>query len=220
MEASAHQHEPRWHAAVFTLAAIALYVTLPNRVAFGPLWLMPLLVSAMLVPLLLISPVRREETRFQRWLSIALIATLNVFNLATLVELVATLLGTKRHLGGSELLIAGVQIWLTNIIVFGLWFWEIDGDGPAQRAHVSGLTPRSDFVFPQMSLPEDLRNPEWRTKVVDYMYLAFTNATAFSPTDTYPLTRRAKALMTVEGFTSLVTIAIIAGRSVNILNGG
>lgn len=220
MIASADRHEPRWHAALFTIAAIVLYVTLPNRVTFGPLWLMPLLCASMLVPLLIVSPVRIEETRFQRWLSIALIATLNVFNVATLVQLLTAIFGAKRSFVSTELLVAAVQIWLTNVIVYGLWFWEVDGGGPARRAHApAGLTRRSDFVFPQMSLlPEVQRVLDFRPRVVDYMYVAFTNATAFSPADTFPLTRRAKGLMMLEAITSLTTLAIIAARAVGLLS--
>src|SRR5437868_5208710 len=116
-----HWHEPRWHAALFVVAAIVLYVTLPNRVTFGPLWLMPLLCSLMLLPLLILAPVRREETRFQRYLSIALIATLNVFNVATLVQLLLAIFSTKRSFISIDLVVAAVQIWLTNVIVYGLW---------------------------------------------------------------------------------------------------
>lgn len=218
MIASADRHEPRWHAALFTIAAIVLYATLPNRVTFGPLWLMPLLCASMLVPLLMVSPVRIEETRFQRWLSIALIATMNVFNVMTLIQLLTAVFATKRAFVSTELLVAAVQIWLTNVIVYGLWFWEVDGGGPARRAHAAAaLTRRSDFVFPQMGLPEVQRIVDFRPKVVDYMYVAFTNATAFSPADTFPLTRRAKALMMLQAITSLTTLAIIAARAVGLL---
>jgi len=217
---TSHWHEPRWHAALFVVAAIVLYVTLPNRVTFWPLWLMPLLCSLTLLPLLISSPKRREETRLQRYLSMALIATLNVFNIATLVELLLALFSTKRAFVSIDLLVAAVQIWLTNIIVYGLWFWETDGGGPARRAHAAiglGGARRYDFLFPQMTLPAEVQaQMKWRTQVFDYIFVAFTNATAFSPTDTFPLTLRAKMLMMLESFTSLVTIAIIAARGVGI----
>lgn len=222
MEAHPQSPEPRWHASLAVIAAIVLYVTLPTKITFGPLWLMPLIVALLLVPLLALSP-RRQETPHQRWLSIALIATLNIFNLATLVELLLEVLSThhaRQPVTGVALLIAAVQIWLTNVIVFGLWFWEIDSGGPRARAKcVPGrFNRRADFLFPQFTLSDEAQmHLNWQPKVLDYVFLAFTNASAFSPADTFPLTRRAKVLMMMESFTSLVTLAIIASRAVGIL---
>jgi hypothetical protein len=113
-----------------------------------------------------------------------------------------------------------VQIWLTNVIVYALWFWEIDARGPEVRVHLAmdQEIRRADFLFPQMTVQPELRERiRWKPLFLDYVFLSFTNATAFSPTDTFPLTRFAKVLMMAEALTSLVTIAIIAGRAVNIL---
>jgi hypothetical protein len=217
-----HPGEPRWHAALAVLVALALYSTLPPRVIVGPYWLLPLVVLVILIPLMILSPRRHEEAAWQRWMSIVNVALLNAFNIATIVLLFMWQFSVhhRKSISGEDLLLAAVQIWLTNIIVYALWFWEIDGHGPDARAHMDFTRDirRSDFLFPQMALQPDIREQlNWKPAFWDYVFLAFTNATAFSPTDTFPLTRFAKVLMTAEALTSLVTIAIIAGRAINIL---
>lgn len=216
------KEEPRWHAGLAVVAALVLYVTLPPTVIVGPVWMLPLVLLVILVPLMIISPHRHEETSWQRWLSIAHIAVLNAFNVATIVLLFFWQISShhQKRLSGEDLLLAAVQIWLTNIIVYALWFWEIDGHGPDVRSHTTfDQEPRrADFLFPQMALHPDIRSRiAWRPRFLDYVFLSFTNATAFSPTDTFPLTGFAKVLMMAEALTSLVTIAIIAGRAINIL---
>ena len=114
----------------------------------------------------------------------------------------------------TELIFAAMQIWMTNVIVFGLWYWELDRGGPSARCRTSHREP--DFLFPQMSTPA-AAPPDWAPMFVDYLYVAFTNATAFSPTDTLPLTTWAKVLMAVQALASLLTVALVAGRAVNIL---
>jgi len=128
--------EPRWHASLAVVAALALYVSLPPRLTFGPLWLFPALVLGFLIPLSVLAPLRRVETRAQRLASLALIAVVNIFNLASVFLLVASLLMPRAHAvqTGKELLLAGVEIWMTNVIVFGLWYWEVDAGGPQGRA--------------------------------------------------------------------------------------
>lgn len=215
-------YEPRWHAALGVVAALALYVTLPPRVVVGPVWVLPAILLVILIPLMVISPRRHGEVRWQRLASIAHIAVLNLFNVMTVVLLFDWQISShhSKHLSGEQLLIAAAQIWFTNIIVYALWFWEVDGRGPAVRAHVA--TDRQayhcDFLFPQMSLQPDIREHlNFRPMFLDYVFFSFTNATAFSPTDTFPMTRVGKMLMMAEALTSLVTLAIIAGRAVNIL---
>lgn len=215
-------HEPRWHAALAVLAALLLYITLPQKVIVGPLWLMPTLVLVILVPLMIIKPMRHLEARWQRVASVVNIATLNAFNIGTIVQLFIWQLSVhhRKAITGEQLLLAAVQIWLTNVIVYALWFWELDGGGPDTRVHREFQEhPRGfDFLFPQMALqPQICAKLMWVPRFVDYVFLSFTNATAFSPTDTFPLSRMAKVLMMAEAFTSLVTIAVIAGRAINIL---
>ncbi len=221
---TAFKEEPRWHAALAVVAILLLYVTLPPRIIVGPLWLLPLLVLGILVPLLILSPHRHREAEWQRVASIAHIAILGVFNVATIVLFLIQEISThhRKVFTGEELLLAAVQIWLTNILVYALWFWEIDGGGPSARCALNFVqNPQlGDFMFSQSLLSPELRaKSNWRPRFLDYLFLAFTNATAFSPTDTFPLTPLGKVLMMAEALTSLVTIAIVAGRAVNLLGG-
>lgn len=216
------REEPRWHAAIAVVAIVVLYVTLPPRIIVGPLWLLPLLVLATLGPLLVLSPHRAREQKWQRAASIAHIAILGAFNVGTIALFLVQLVSAPHHkaFSGQELLLAAVQIWLTNILVYALWFWEVDGGGPKARCRQTFVEhPEfADFMFSQSLLDSEQRAAlHWRPRFLDYLFLAFTNATAFSPTDTFPLTALGKSLMMAEALTSLVTIAIVAGRAVNLL---
>ena len=206
--------EMRWPASVAVIAALLLYVTLPQRLTLGPVWLIPVIELALLVPLSIAAP--RRVPNEPTWLQIAsmsLIGVVNVSNIASLVLLVEALVhGNKAT--GAQLLLGAVQIWLTNVIVFGLWYWELDRGGPDARASTEHREP--DFLFPQMVTP-GCTHPEWSPKFFDYLYVSFTNATAFSPTDTMPLTTWAKMLMMVQSLASLLTVALVAARAVNIL---
>lgn len=225
-EKPAATDEPRWHASLAVLLIVVMYITLPPRMTFGPLWLFPVLILAVLVPLSILSPNRGNESDLARYASVTLIAVSTLFNIISLVLLIATLLGARHHhaiTGGEQLLTAGVQIWVTNLLVFGLWYWELDAGGPESRANAPQAIEfsRADFEFPQMipgqdSLPCAQKN--WKPLLFDYLYLAFNTATALSPCDTFPMTRMAKALMMAESAVSFVTIAIIISRSINILS--
>jgi uncharacterized membrane protein len=219
--------EPRWHASVAVLLALALYVTLPNKLTLGPAWVFPVLVMVLLVPLSLFAPRRHQETPLQRGASIALIIIINLFNVASVALLIYSTMfephGKTYHAAsGQELLIHGTQIWITNIIVYALWYWEIDGGGPEPRAHATSAMEfaHADFLFPQMSGGNE-RVPciekNWKPFFLDYAYVAFTNALAFSPADSMPLTRFSKTLMTAEAITSFVTIAVVLARAVGII---
>jgi uncharacterized membrane protein len=209
------QPESRIPASAAVLAAVVLYVTLPDRYTLGPGWLFPVLELAMLVALATAVPVRHSrETKLHRAASIALIGVVNVANVASLVLLITSLLrGGPAQ--GEPLIFAAMQIWLTNVIVFGLWYWELDRGGPGARCAESHREP--DFLFPQMTTPA-AAPARWNPQFVDYLYLAFTNATAFSPTDTMPLTSWSKLLMTIQALTSFLTVAVVAARAVNILS--
>ncbi|MGH7736424.1 MAG: hypothetical protein ACREMP_00935 [Candidatus Tyrphobacter sp.] len=211
----------RWQATGATLVAVALCALLPPRYTIGPVWVAPAIVLVILIPLLVMH-VASAARPAQRAASISLIAVVNFFNAASVVLLVYYILTSSRHETGVQLLMAGSQIWLTNILVFALWFWELDGGGPLARADAAseGDNAEADFLFPQM-MADPARSPwvpaGWKPKFADYLYLGFTNATAFSPTDVMPLSPMAKMLMLVESLISLVTLALILARSVNIL---
>lgn len=120
-----------------------------------------------------------------------------------------------RHVAAHELIRAAIHMWCTNVIVFALWFWQLDSGGPMVRHAEASTTP--DFLFPQTATPE-FASPGWRPKFLDYLYVSFTNATAFSPTDAMPLTQWAKMLMLVESASSLLLLVMVAARAVNILH--
>jgi uncharacterized membrane protein len=222
------RHEPRWHASLAVLAAMALYITLPPRLTIGPVWAAALLVLVVLIPLSVVAPHRERETQRTRFWSILLIAIVNFFNLASVLLLVAAFFHPEKAAmhSAATLLRTGAQIWFTNILVFALWFWEIDGDGPEARAHANSATDveNCDFLFPQMQMTiasggnSACIDPLWRPQFFDYLYLAFTNATAFSPADVMPLSRQAKALMAAEALVSLITIAIVLARAISLLS--
>lgn len=226
-EAAIPRQEPRWHASLAVLAAVALYITLPPRLTIGPTWIAPALVLVVLIPLSVLAPHRRIDTRRSRFASIVLIAIVNFFNLASVLLLIASFFHPVHrtvHQPGLLLRI-GAQIWLTNILVFALWYWELDADGPDARSRATGATDvrNADFLFPQMQmtiagggLPECI-DPRWMPRFFDYFYLAFVTATAFSPADVVPLSRWAKALMTAEALVSLVTIAIVLSRAISLI---
>ncbi len=208
--------EPRLPALLAVVAAIALQLILPDSVirGLGNRALIPALEGALIVVLLIANPGRisPEQTRL-RVIGISLIALTTVVNVVSLLELIHALLYGATT-GGRPLVYASVPIWLTNVIVFGLWYWELDRGGPAARQSPGHRQP--DFLFPQMSTPGS--SPGWAPTFLDYFYTSFTNATAFSPTDTMPLTPWAKLLMTLQSLASLVTVAIVVSRAVNILN--
>ncbi len=221
-------HEPRWHASLAVLIAVLLYVTLPPRLTIGPVWVAPALVLVLLIPLSILAPRRHLETRRTRFASIVLIAIVNFFNLGSVLLLIASFFRPETaatHQPGF-LLRTGAQIWFTNILVFALWFWELDSDGPEARAHANAATEfeNTDFLFPQMQMTiasggalSNCIDPAWKPQFFDYLYLAFTNATAFSPTDVMPLSRQAKALMGAEAIIALITIAIVLARAISLI---
>jgi uncharacterized membrane protein len=217
------KREPRWRPAIAIVIALVLYERLPPKLTFGPVWVLPVIVGALLLSLLLFEGKMPRNVRSTA--IVALIATLNFFNIASVILLVNDLVNPHtRHHGAtaSELLQSGALIWSTNVIVFALWFWEIDEGGVEIRDHIPTCTDApADFLFPQLTLLQmhSASVPaNWRPMFLDYLYLSFTNALAFSPTDVMPLTRIAKILMLIESLISFVTVALILARSVNILS--
>ena len=206
--------ESRWPATIAVVAALVLQAALPNRLTPGPRYVVPGLELVFLLALIAVNPSRlTSESKDVRWLSLALVALVNAANVTSLGLLVRHLLrgGTSN---GRQLVFAGAGIWLTGVIAFGLWFWELDRGGPLSRLSSEHAPP--DFLFPQMENPGVARAP-WSPNFVDYLYVSLTNASAFSPTDALPLTTRAKLLMAIEALASLATIAIVGARAVNIL---
>jgi hypothetical protein len=161
-----------------------------------------------------VSKVWRSRLRTRR-LAITLTAVVTLMNFGALARLIEAILA--GHAGsGRTLLLDAVNIWATNVIIFALWFWALDRGGPAGQ--ILGTGRGNDFLFTQQQTGEPKRFPNWSPGFIDYLFLAFTNATAFSPADTFPLTVRAKLLMMAESGISLVTIALVASRAVGILS--
>ncbi|MGH3571394.1 MAG: hypothetical protein ACRDUW_06145, partial [Pseudonocardiaceae bacterium] len=207
--------ESRWPVAAAIVVAIALQLALPDQLVLQSRWLLPGLELAVLIVLILASPARfNRESRAQRATSLTLTGLISLANAWSATLLVLGLVHGRGGQDAGPLLASGAAIWLTNIIAFGLWYWQFDRGGPAARAHARQLVP--DFQFVQMQSPE-LAPPEWEPEFVDYLYLSFTNATAFSPTDVMPLSRWAKLTMLAQSLVSLVTVALVIARAVNIL---
>jgi uncharacterized membrane protein len=206
--------EPFWPAQATVLAAIALQLLLPDRLTIGPAWLIPALEGLLLLGLFMATPNQLEhEHPRRRRVAIGLTAFVSAGNVYSLGALTHYLLHHNVS-QGNRLIVAGVLIWLTNFLIFALWYWEFDRGGPGRRA--AGHDGAPDFLFPQMS--DDRIEPiNWRPQFIDYLYVSLTNATAFSPTDTMPLTPTAKTIMGVQSLVSLVTIGLIVSRAVNIL---
>ena len=196
------------------LAAIALQLALPDRLTAGPAWLVPALEGGLLIGLSLATPKELEhEHSRRRALALGLTALVSAANVFSLYELTHFLL--HHNVGkGRELIFSGMLIWLTNFLIFALWYWELDRGGPGKRA--AGQDEAPDFLFPQMS-DDRIEPKDWRPRFIDYLYVSLTNATAFSPTDTMPLTAMAKSIMGVQAVVSLVTLGLIVSRAVNVL---
>jgi uncharacterized membrane protein len=201
--------EPFWPAQVTVAAALALYLTLPHRLTMGPSWVLPALEVVLLLPLAATTPhrVADEHMRIRR-ATLALIGCIGAANALALGLLVHYLLEGGRA-SGTDLLVSAITIWLTNVLVFALGYWELDRGGPGRRAGARGA---GDFRFPQQQFDR-----AWAPGFVDYLYLSFTNATALSPTDTLPLSAWAKLMMMVQALVSLLTLVLVAARAVNVL---
>jgi hypothetical protein len=191
---------------------------LPARVANNPRWVLPAVALVILVVLIVDNPSMYIDRRsdWVRWVVIGLIVLLGIANAASAGRLVVDIARDQGLKKPWELLVTGGAIWLVNVVVFALWYWEGDRDGPVARSE--GSDPHPDFLFPQMT--DDVRSmvpSEWEPYFVDYFYLAFTNATAFSPTDVMPLTRWAKLAMMAQSAISIALIILVVARAVNLL---
>jgi uncharacterized membrane protein len=207
--------EPRWPATVAIAVMIALQWMLPERLTLGPRWVLPVIEVVIGVVVVAANPLRmRRDTPMLRVLALSLIAVASVGNAWSVAQLVQDI-ATGRDTGSAaDLLASGAAIYLINVLSFAVWFWELDRGGPVERAH--GTDPYPDFLFAPMTSP-DMAPKDWEPRFLDYFYLAFTNATAFSPTDTLPISRWAKLAMTLESAIALVTAALVIAKAVNAL---
>ncbi len=209
--------ESRWPMAAAVGAAIVITILVPSDQRLLPAGVLPLIEGILLVALIIGDPgaIDRRSTLL-RGLSIALVSILVVSALTATTRLIDTLItGGDQTNSASELLQAGSAIWIGNILAFALLYWELDGGGAAARVH--RLRAHADFAFPQQMNPE-LAPLGWRPRFVDYLYLAFTNATAFSPTDAMPLAPWAKLAMMVQSVSSLAILGLVIARAVNVFS--
>ena len=207
--------ESRVAVSVAMAIAIVLLAVLPNRVANHPRWLIPGLAALLLVIVIIVNPIRVDaRARRLRPIAFALLAVVSLGNAVSAGRLIVDLVNASGIRRPETLLLTGAVIWATNMIVFAVWYWEFDRGGPAARAEARD--PYPDFLFPQMSDPQ-FAPPGWEPNFVDYLYLSFTNATAFSPTDTMPLATWAKLTMLGQAAVSILTLALVIARAVNIL---
>jgi uncharacterized membrane protein len=220
---------PLWPLAAIVTAA-SLYATLPSDFVTGTAaslyavarWVVPALTLVLLVALLLILPqgrlMRRLDVEARRYrigrrvVTVAMIAILTAANGAAIFLLVHILVN-GGNVNPAPLLRAGIHLWVVNVLVFALWFWQLDAGGPVKR--LTCEPHQRDFLFPQQTEPEHFAG--WQPTFIDYLYVAFTNASAFSPTDAMPLSRWAKVLMLVQAAISLILAVMVVARAVNIL---
>jgi len=206
--------DPYWPAQLTVAVVVGLNLALPERVTVLAPWIVPSVAGILLVTLIVIAPARAaEQLRRVRRFALVLIGLVSLADVVSLGRLVRYLID-----GGvadaHQLILAGVVLWATNVLLFAVWYWEMDRGGPVTRFQRPEATP--DFMFAQMENPQ-FAHPGWRPGFVDYLYLSLTNATAFSPTDTLPLTQTAKGVMAMQSISALLTIALVVARAVNIL---
>ena len=202
--------EPRWPAFVAMLGAAGVYLALPEPLSLGPGWLLLAIVGLLLIPILVSDLYGNYQVA---WI-LTFIAN-GAITVAMIASLVFLVRGIPQHLEApKELLRSAIALWITNILVFALWYWKLDAGGPLRRDRRQDFS-NSSFLFPQMLIRED-RDLSWKPNFVDYLFLAFNTSTAFSPTDTAVLSRWAKLGTMVQSLISLAIIVLLAARAVNI----
>jgi hypothetical protein len=208
--------EPRWPALIALLAVGLLSYGLPESLNIGPGWLLPLLIVTLLIPTLITH--HQGQRQLSRKLGYVALAIVTAFMTGSLVLLIAGL--SAKTETPIQLLVSAGLLWASNVLVFASWYWKLDAGGPYER-EARGLHETGAFLFPQMTLDKDILRQmgqeRWKPGFVDYLFLAFNTSTAFSPTDVPVMSRWAKCMMMVQASVSLVTLALLAARAVNIL---
>ncbi len=207
-------HDPVWHVQLAVIGALLLQLLLPDRFVAGPHFSLVILEALLLLALVITTPRLPVFSSIRRRINvIALLSLIGGTNAYALFKVSSILMTGGRIDNGPDLVLAALNIYLTNVVVFAMLYWEMDGGGPGKRRSVSLET--RDFFF-QQSRIEELRSI-WHPTFIDYLYLSAINATALSPADTMPLSRRSKMLMLVQTFVALITLVLVAARAVSIL---
>lgn len=210
------EQEPRWHAVIAVLAAIGLYIALPPGLTMGPRWLFPAVIVILVVPTILLHRAGRHHLDRLFGFTVNMVMTVQlIVSLSLLIHALPS-----RREPPAALLLSATALWITNILVFALWYWRLDSGGPHGRESRAGHAAGA-FLFPQMTMLPEVKTAAgqdtWSPNFLDYLFLAFNTSTAFSPTDTPALARWAKLLMMVQSIISLTVLAVLAARAVNIL---
>ena len=211
-----HSIEPRWPVALTILVVLVLLTVLPDRVRLVPAWV-PFLLSTIIFAAMASVPLTGgsgRSLRIERLVLLLFYLIVSAGTVASLAYLTYEMINHSTELGGLELLTSSIAVWVDNVLMFSLLYWQVDRGGPEGR--LKQATRRRDWAFPQDDIAE-AEFAHWHPTFVDYLFLAYTTATAFSPTDALPLTARAKLLMMVESSISLATILVVVSRAINIL---
>ncbi len=208
--------EPRWPLVLATLGVLCVLTFLPARIRLFPSWFPYVIGTALLLPMALVwlSGGRPRWLRVERTTTLVFSVLGEAVTLTTVLYLVVEMLNRPQDFSGRQLLTSSIGAWITNVLAASLVYWRIDRGGPEARANNTGTKP--DWLFPQTGVPAEAP-PHWRPTYVDYLFLAFSTAMAFSPADALPLTSRAKMLMMLESAVSLLTLVTVAARAINIL---
>jgi hypothetical protein len=208
--------EPRWQAILALLAIGGIYLALPRDLVIGPIWLVPAVIVILLVPTVVSHRVGGQSVNRSLGIIISGITTLAL--IGSVILLVRTL-PTQRE-SPLQLLRSGGLLWLTNVIVFALWYWRLDGGGPTLR-HKQKKFGSTSFLFPQMQIPHDERDQfecvRWRPLFIDYLFVAFTQSSTFGPTDAPLLARWAKVFSITQISISLTIVVLLISRAVGVL---
>jgi hypothetical protein len=209
--------EPRWPVALAILAVIFLLVVLPDRIRLFPMWATYVVGLVVLVPIVAIglTAAKTQWLRVERVVILSFFVVAGAITLANLANLINAMVNRSAQIDGLQLLTSSIALWITNVLIFSMLYWQIDRGGP--EARVNDARARADWLFPQEGAPAEDMPHGWHPNFIDYLYLGFSTATAFSTTDAMPLTPRAKLLMMLESTISLMTIVIVASRAINIL---
>jgi hypothetical protein len=209
--------ESRWPVGLAIVAAVVLLSVLPRTLRLAPAWLTYIVGLAVLVPMAAVALTagKTKWLRAERAITLLVVIYGILAALTNLTNLIAAMVKGSVELSGAQLLASGIAVWVSNVLIFSLLYWHMDRGGPESR--VNDASKRPDWLFPQEGAPEEHVRPGWRPAFVDYLFLGYSTATAFSTTDVIPLTARAKLLMMLESSISLVTMVVVASRAINIL---
>lgn len=208
--------EPRWPTILAMLILLLVLTLLPTRVRLLPFWFSYVIGSTVILPMagVWLSKGHERWRRVERTATLIFSLVAEVVTLTTLSYLMSEMMTRPDDFSGKQLLTTSIAGWLTNILAFAFLYWQIDRGGPEARINNTGIRP--DWLFPQIGVPGDAP-PGWQPTYVDYLFLSFSTATAFSATDVMPLTARAKMLMMFESVVSLSMLLVVVSRAINIL---